>query len=545
MNRLQDSKAFKGFVWVVLSVVILQIAEYLLYREGLMLRTAAQIIKGIYVWLAAPVLATLCLFLMMRRLHKRLPDWLETLFLVLSILLILGVSFCRGMYYYFSDEFVEEETLEDGMIAGWYSNALSSTMTTYYEPVFGIFRKPFSGWTDTELTEKLQARYGDDVTQTGPKYSGVLTYTAESIRPQTAPFTFQADRSYTISDNFAYQLMKSDAVRFWENQGRVISFLAVEDTGGSDFTSYALDSDRADTSKYPDAKDRLELLCHSEDDIPNCAAAIADWLTYALEDDRYYQNDGIPGQNYQCPINYIYLRLGTDRYRLSLYDIIIDMDTDSWAETVEKLTEHIEGKLGITGPTDTDPDAESSSSRVSPQEDADALFMKSYQGDYEKECSIGDGTVRYRMVVRDAALGSRLYSLLKSTDSGVTWEMAAGDPFRQQTGMGIDFTFLDESFGFATLMHNGGDEAVLYVTEDGGQSYQTCLIQGVSATLDDGYLYNPYDYPEMPYEEDGVLYVLCGQGLDGDYDGGDANGKALFASTDHGHTFLFQEIVKP
>ena len=26
----------------------------------------------------------------------------------------------------------------------------------------------------------------------------------------------------------------------------------------------------------------------------------------------------------------------------------------------------------------------------------------------------------------------------------------------------------------------------------------------------------------MPYEKDGVIYVLCGQGADGDYDGGDS-----------------------
>ena len=111
--------------------------------------------------------------------------------------------------------------------------------------------------------------------------------------------------------------------------------------------------------------------------------------------------------------------------------------------------------------------------------------------------------------------------------------------------MDINFTFLTEEYGFASLDHNGGDEADLYVTEDGGKSYQKCIFQGVSAELEDGYYYNPYDYPEMPYEENGKLYVLCGQGADGDYAGGDDAGMALFESEDRGHTFLYQEIRKP
>lgn len=171
-------------------------------------------------------------------------------------------------------------------------------------------------------------------------------------------------------------------------------------------------------------------------------------------------------------------------------------------------------------------------------------FFECYQGDYEKECELFDGGVRYRMVVLDAAAGSRWYGLLKSEDRGLSWDMVSDSPFGGDMGMGIDFTFLDEELGFATLSHNGGDEADLYVTENGGESYQRAVIQGLEVTLEDGYLYNPYDFPQMPYEEDGKLYVLCGQGNDGDYDGGDAAGMALYESTDGGHTFSYKEIRK-
>ncbi len=169
-------------------------------------------------------------------------------------------------------------------------------------------------------------------------------------------------------------------------------------------------------------------------------------------------------------------------------------------------------------------------------------FMDTYDGSFEKECQIGDGRIRYRMVVEDAALGSRFYGLLKSTDAGESWELFSSDPFQQQLGQGIDFTFLDEELGFATLMHNGGDEARLYVTENGGLSYEPVVMEGYTVSLEDGFTYNPYDYPQMPYEEGGMIFVLCGQGADGDYNGGDQAGLALYQSADGGHTFSFVEI---
>lgn len=103
--------------------------------------------------------------------------------------------------------------------------------------------------------------------------------------------------------------------------------------------------------------------------------------------------------------------------------------------------------------------------------------MYVYDGSYEKECLIGDGEVRYRMIVEDAALGKRFYGLIKSTDGGGSWHMFSWDPFGGQMGMGVDFAFLDENFGFTTLAHNGGDSADLYVTKDGGLSYQFVIIQ--------------------------------------------------------------------
>lgn len=185
---------------------------------------------------------------------------------------------------------------------------------------------------------------------------------------------------------------------------------------------------------------------------------------------------------------------------------------------------------------------EKGADELSEEEEWAQQFLSRYQGDFEKECELDGGRIRFRMVVMDAALGSRWYGLLKSSDRGLSWQVVSDSPFGGDMGMGVDFTFLNEDFGFATLAHNGGDEADLYVTEDGGKSYRPVAIESPEVTLENGYQYRPYDFPQMPYEEDGKLYVLCGQGADGDYAGGDDAGMALFESADGGHTFIYKSI---
>lgn len=170
-------------------------------------------------------------------------------------------------------------------------------------------------------------------------------------------------------------------------------------------------------------------------------------------------------------------------------------------------------------------------------------YLESYDGSFEKEIKLAKTNIRFRMTVMDAALGSRLYGLIKSRDDGITWEVVSLDPFGSNTGMGIEFTFLNETFGFAVLEKNGGDSAELWVTEDGGSSYQRAVLEEYLVTLAQGYCYAPFDFPQMPYEEDGLVYVLCGQGADGDYNGGDSSILARYCSADHGHTFSFDRIV--
>lgn len=144
----------------------------------------------------------------------------------------------------------------------------------------------------------------------------------------------------------------------------------------------------------------------------------------------------------------------------------------------------------------------------------------------------------YRLEVTDAAAGSRAYSLTGTTDGGTTWKTINKDPFSGSLGVAAGITFLNDKLGFLCLSSSGGIKGQLYQTEDGGVSYRKVNIPGVKVTLSNGETYNPFDLPGMPYEKDGTLNVLVGQGADGDYNGGC---KALYQSKDNGLTWEFIE----
>lgn len=146
----------------------------------------------------------------------------------------------------------------------------------------------------------------------------------------------------------------------------------------------------------------------------------------------------------------------------------------------------------------------------------------------------------YRLAVTGAAAGSRFYSLFISNNGGETWEVLNRDPFGSSGGA-AGMIFIDEKLGFLALSHSGGSYADLYRTEDGGLSYEKVEMPKVKVALGDGEDYNPFDFPEMPYEENGVLNLLVGQGSDGDYNG---NCDGLYKSNDKGKTWEYVKEMK-
>lgn len=144
----------------------------------------------------------------------------------------------------------------------------------------------------------------------------------------------------------------------------------------------------------------------------------------------------------------------------------------------------------------------------------------------------------YQLSVVDAALGSRFYALLQTQDGGENWETINEDPYLNHTGVSAGITFINESLGFIALSHSGGIQAELYRTTDGGLSYEEISLTTIQIPLGEVQVQEPFDFPEMPYEEDGKVLILVGQGQDGDYKGGI---KALYQSEDYGRTWTFFE----
>lgn len=158
----------------------------------------------------------------------------------------------------------------------------------------------------------------------------------------------------------------------------------------------------------------------------------------------------------------------------------------------------------------------------------------------DKEFYLSDN-IGYKLKVVGAAAGSRFYSLEGTKDGGATWDIINGDPFMGRSGGASGVTFVNEKLGFLTLSHSGGANADLYRTEDGGLSFKKIDIPKIEVTLDNGSIIYPFDFPGMPYEEDGVLNVLVGQGSDGDHNG---NSSALYQSNNNGITWKYVKEVK-
>lgn len=397
-----------------------------------------------------------------------------------------------------------------------------------------VDRKTYADHTAEEMDEIIKHMFGDDSVRVDmvpceDSDNILYIYRLNSVHENVGPFYIAAKNNFRPPNNLFAQMLKSNAVGFWKGRERDAILVS---TDGSKETS--LDDELNSIDHVLDTTDwRLSIYCGTREEFGACAEELDEWFDYCMQDNRIYCDDTSYYPNrtmYPNPVLEVEIRMENIRFW-------IEMDrTDMSIKGAEGLDckETILQLLETEYKKETDPDALEEEYNQAWA----TSFMERYDGYYEKECVLEGSDICYRMVCVDAALGSRMYALLKCSDGGKSWEVRERDPFAGQWGMGIDFTFLTEEYGFASLMHNGGDSADLYVTEDGGLSYHPCIFKGGVASLGDGGHYNPYDYPQMPYEEDGRLCVICGKGIDG-------TGTALFSSTDHGYTFIYERIYIP
>lgn len=152
-----------------------------------------------------------------------------------------------------------------------------------------------------------------------------------------------------------------------------------------------------------------------------------------------------------------------------------------------------------------------------------------------------DSNTGYRLLVADAAAGSRFYELEKTKDGGQSWNQQNANPFNGNSGVAEGIEFYNENLGVIGLAGASGDYSTLYLTQDGGKTFSKIELSMDEVTeLPDtaaeyGFSISDYDYCKMPQQEDGkfTIKVISEQG---ETDG------ILFESTDNGNTWNYSGI---
>ena len=146
--------------------------------------------------------------------------------------------------------------------------------------------------------------------------------------------------------------------------------------------------------------------------------------------------------------------------------------------------------------------------------------------------------VGWRLVVTDAAAGSRYYEMDKTEDGGSTWNRINPDPFGGNIGVTEGLVFYDENFGFAGLSGASQSYSRLYVTRDGGATFTEMQMPVDTVTelpplaAELAFTAADYAYLCMPEMEGELLTVLALTGA------GETEG-ILYQSQDQGETWVY------
>lgn len=149
----------------------------------------------------------------------------------------------------------------------------------------------------------------------------------------------------------------------------------------------------------------------------------------------------------------------------------------------------------------------------------------------------------WRLVVAGAAAGSRFYQLEQTEDGGSTWNCVNADPFGGQIGAAEGLQFFDENFGAAGLTGASRSHSSIYLTRDGGVSFEMTELpfdqvtelpetaEAYGLTMED------YDYLSMPKQE-GEKLLITVTSEEGETDG------FIFQSEDQGVTWEYTGIFR-
>lgn len=135
----------------------------------------------------------------------------------------------------------------------------------------------------------------------------------------------------------------------------------------------------------------------------------------------------------------------------------------------------------------------------------------------------------------DRSLGTDYYSIWLSEDKESWTQISAnGEVLSNLTAAFWE----DEQTGYYS---SGSQQSCFYKTVDQGQTWKEIPLPQAEE-ISEKIGFNPFDQVEQFYKEDGILYLVIGQGEDGDYSKDGKIVKALFRSED-GENFKFDKEI--
>ena len=151
--------------------------------------------------------------------------------------------------------------------------------------------------------------------------------------------------------------------------------------------------------------------------------------------------------------------------------------------------------------------------------------------------------IGWRMIVTDAACGSRFYELENTKDGGNNWKTMNSNPFSNEFGVAEGLLFYDENHGFAGLTGASWSDSDIYRTQDGGRSFEKCEfpmdeIEELPESAESlGLTVEDYQFISMP-EKEGDIYKVLVTTQAYEEEG------IIFHSEDNGKTWIYDGLKK-